>query len=179
MARVNHSEHQSFRQLTWVWAIVIPVAFLSSVSIFYGFYQQIVLGKPWGNQPMSDTGLIIAVIGISALEILIIWMVASLTLTIEVTSEEFRYKFFAYFTRWSVLTTNQIASYSLEKWSFWKGRGLGYHQDIFSKTVRIIIKPSYILRIATQDGRTIIMSIENREAMERAMQKLMSKNENY
>lgn len=179
MTRVNYSEQQSFREVFWIWLILIPVAFLSSLGILFGFYQQIILGEPWGNEPMSDSGLIIALLVVIVAQVLVIWVVASMRLSIEITGEEFRYKFFAFFTHWNAITRHQIAGYSLEKYAFWKGRGLGYHQDLFSKTVRMIIKPDYILTLKTNDSRTIMMSTKNKEEIERAMQKLMSNSENF
>jgi hypothetical protein len=179
MTRVNYSEQQSFGQVLWIWCILIPVAFLSSLSILYGFYQQIIQGKPWGNEPMSDGGLITALLVIIVTQVLVIWVVASLKLSIEITGEEFRYKFFAYFTDWNTLRSHQITNYSIEKWTFWKSRGLGYSKDLFNKTVRMIIKPNYILIVKTKDGRTIMMSIENKDEIERAMHKLISKSENF
>jgi hypothetical protein len=178
MKRITYSEQQSFRQVLWIWCIIIPIAFLSSLSILYGFYQQIILGEAWGNEPMSNGGLITALVVVIVAQVLLIWVVASLKLIIEITPEEFRYKFFAYFTAWNVLTPGQIAEYSIEKYTFWKGRGLGYRKDIFRKTVRMIIKPDYILTLKTKDGRTIMMSTENKGEIERAMHKLLSKSEN-
>jgi hypothetical protein len=179
MTRLNYSEQQSFRQVLWIWCIIIPISFLSSLSILYGFYQQIIQGEPWGNEPMSDGGLITALLVVILAQVLVIWVVASLQLSIEISGEEFRYKFFAYFTDWNSLSSHQIANYSIEKWTFWKGRGFGYHKDIFHKTVRMIIKPDYILTLKTKDGKTIMISTENKEEIERAMHKLMSKSENF
>lgn len=179
MTRIHYSEQQSFRQVLWIWLIIIPVAFLSSFSILYGFYQQIILGEPWGNEPMSDGGLITALLVVIIAQVLVIWIVSSMTLHIEITSEEFRYKFFSYFTEWIVFIPHQISDYSLEKYTFWKGRGLGYRKDIFKKTVRMIIRPDYILTLKMKDGRTIMLSTGNKDEIERAMHKLMSKSENF
>ena len=57
----NHSiffeEEQRFRQ-TWLWVIllisIVPVVIL----MIYGTYQQLALGQPFGNHPVSDTTLI-------------------------------------------------------------------------------------------------------------------------
>jgi hypothetical protein len=178
MTRINYSEQQSLKQVVWIWCIVIPIALFSSSSIVYGFYQQIIQDEPWGNEPMSDGGLITALL-IVIIQVLIIWVVSSMRLRIEITGEEFRYKFFAYFTSLNSLTPHQIVDYSLEKYTFWKGSGLGYRKDIFTKTVRMIIKPDYILTLKTKDGRTIMMSTENKEELKRAMRKFMSKSENF
>lgn len=179
MTHIIYSEQQSFRQVLWIWCIILPVAFLSSLSILYGFYQQIILGEPWGNEPMSDGGLITALLVVIIAQVLVIWVVASLKLSIEITGNEFRYKFFAYFTDWNTLRPHQIAGYSIERWTFWKGRGLGFRKNIFSKTVRMIINPEYILTVKTNDGKTIMMSTVNKEEMDRAMHKLLSKSENF
>jgi hypothetical protein len=178
MSRVNYSEEQSFRQVVWIWLIVIPVALLSLAGVLYGFYQQIILGQPWGDEPMNNPGLIIALLVVIVSQAIIIWVVASLQLKIEITNHEFRYKFFAYFTQWNAFTRDQLASYTIEKYTFWKGRGLGYRKDLFTKTVRMIITPSFILSLKTTDGRTIMMSTQNKEEVERAIQKFMSKSEN-
>ena len=179
MNRVIYSEHQRFRQVLWIWLIIIPVAFFTSLSIFYGFYQQVILGKPWGNEPMNDGGLTAMLLITIVVQALAIWIVASLQVRIEITQDELRYKLFAYFTNWTVLTRDQIKSYSVGKYTVWKGRGLGYKKDLFSKTARMIIKPGNILTLETTEGKTIMMSIENKEELERAMQKLISKSENF
>jgi hypothetical protein len=49
MSRIQYTEQQSFRQVLWIWLIIIPIAFLSSLGILFGFYQQLILGEPWGN----------------------------------------------------------------------------------------------------------------------------------
>jgi|GEM_PF-1456826 hypothetical protein len=179
MSRIQYTEQQSFRQVLWIWLIIIPIAFLSSLGILFGFYQQLILGEPWGNEPMSDGGMITVMLVVSIVQVLVIWFVSSISVSIEITGEEFRYKFFARFTDWNVLTPPQITGYSLEKYSFWKARGLGYRKDIFRKTVSMIIKPDHILSVKINDGRTIMISTENKEELERAMQKLMSKSENF
>ena len=53
-------EVQRFRQ-KWLWPFLAAVP-LSLIGIFgYGMIQQLVLGRPWGDRPLSDTAL--AVIG--------------------------------------------------------------------------------------------------------------------
>ena len=179
MAKIVFSERQSFRQIVWIWVIIIPVAFLSVLGISLGFYQQIIQGEPWGNEPMSDGGLIAMLLVAVIAQALAIWIVSSLELKIEITREEFRYRFFAYFTGWNTLTRDQISAYSVEKYSFWKGKGIGYRKNIITKSVRMIIRPASILTLRTKEGKTLMLSTENKEDLERAMHKLMSKSENF
>ena len=179
MNKVIFSERQSFRQIKWLWWIIIPVAFFSTLSILYGFYQQVILGEPWGKESVSNEAVITMLLLVIFAQVLVIWIVSSIELKIEITGNEFRYKFFAHFNSWKVLTPHQITDYSFEKYTFWKGRGLGYRKDLFKKTVRMIIKPDYILSVRTNDGGTIMISTEKKDELSRALQKLMSKSENF
>lgn len=178
MSRVIFTEHQSFRQVMWIWLIVIPVSFISVISVLYGFYHQVIGGEPWGNQPMSDGGLTVALISIVVVNTGVIWLLASVQLDVEITKDEFRYKYFR-FKNWNVLTRGQIRNYSVDKFTIWKGRGLGFHVNLMSKTERMIIKPSALLTLTVSGRRTIIQGTEKREELERAMQKLMSPGENF
>ena len=55
---VRFREVQRFRQ-AWLWAVAICVSLLSVGLFGYGMFQQLVHGKPWGDNPMSDTALLI------------------------------------------------------------------------------------------------------------------------
>ncbi len=47
---VTFREVQYMRQVLWVMLLVLGIAAL----MWWGFYQQIVLGKPWGSNPGPD-----------------------------------------------------------------------------------------------------------------------------
>lgn len=50
-------EQQRFRQW-WLWLIILAI----DAVLIYGFVQQLIFGKPFGEQPMSDAGLALAVV---------------------------------------------------------------------------------------------------------------------
>ena len=52
-----YEERQKFRQ-RWLWALVIPTSALPIALMAHGLHQQLVLGKPFGNNPVSDDRLI-------------------------------------------------------------------------------------------------------------------------
>lgn len=54
--RTFFEEEQFFRQ-TWIWVALIPISLLGLVIFALAFYQQLYLGKPFGNNPTSDRGL--------------------------------------------------------------------------------------------------------------------------
>lgn len=51
-------EEQSFRQ-TWLWFAVIPSSLFVLLIFAVLLYQQLYLGKPVGNNPVSDRGLLV------------------------------------------------------------------------------------------------------------------------
>ena len=51
---VLFKEKQRFRQW-WFWIFIIPLGALP----LFGIYNQLILGEPWGDNPMSDFGLIV------------------------------------------------------------------------------------------------------------------------
>lgn len=177
MSRIVFSEQQSFRQTAWIWIIILPVALGSSLLMVYGFYQQVILGDPWGNKPMSDAALTAVTAGVVLTEGLVIAFVSSMQVSVEVTSQEFRYRFFS-FTGWNTLSRREIESYTISNYSFLDARGWGYRKDRRTKTVCMIITSDYVLTLKLTDGRTIMMSTCNKEEMERAMRRLMSDSEN-
>jgi hypothetical protein len=61
-------ESQHFRQ-RWIWVLLIAVM-LPVLGLFgYGLYQQVVLGRPFGDEPLSNAALI-AIIAANVLVLL-------------------------------------------------------------------------------------------------------------
>lgn len=78
-------EEQRFRQ-PWLWALMGIVALLAVGVFSYGIFQQVILGKPWGDNPMSDTGLITLAIIVWIVDGAILWLLFSMTLKVGVDS---------------------------------------------------------------------------------------------
>jgi hypothetical protein len=64
------------------------------VAIFLiGVVQQLVLGRPWGNNPMSDTGLVVTPLLVTALCAGILILYGTMKLVVEVRQETVHVKF--------------------------------------------------------------------------------------
>ncbi len=68
----------------WIWIILIGTTLIP----VYGIFQQIFLGKPFGNNPMSDVGLIIFLVAMIALD-LFCW---SITLRTRIDRESIKFE---------------------------------------------------------------------------------------
>jgi hypothetical protein len=85
-ADLLYREVQHFRQV-WLWFIVLGLAGLS----VYGVVEQLILGRPFGNNPAPD--VLVLVFGIVfGLGLPIVFYRANLTT--EVTREAIHYRFF-------------------------------------------------------------------------------------
>jgi hypothetical protein len=86
MSRVVFREVQKFRQ-PWVWVLVLGVLGPLVVLFGSGLVQQLGSGRPWGNRPMSDGGLIIASLITFAIAVAVVWLMLALTLVVEVRDD--------------------------------------------------------------------------------------------
>ncbi len=64
--RYYFEEEQRFRQ-PWIWAIVLLSVVGLLVVFGYGLIQQLILKEPFGDNPASDTGLIMAAVTVFVL----------------------------------------------------------------------------------------------------------------
>jgi hypothetical protein len=88
----------------WLWAVVlIPCALVG-----YGAVQQLVFGKPWGDRAMSDAGLVMLVLFLTAV---IIWLYKTQLVT-EVRGEGVQVQF-KWFWRPRLIPLSTIHSYEV------------------------------------------------------------------
>ncbi|MBX2871761.1 MAG: hypothetical protein KTR30_06670 [Saprospiraceae bacterium] len=98
-------EVQRFTQW-WLWALLIGITLIP----IYGVLRQIVFGQTFGDNPMSDTGLLIFLLGMLAFDYGF-WM---LRLVTEIDSRTISINFFPLAKReihWSEVKTYQIVDY--------------------------------------------------------------------
>jgi hypothetical protein len=103
--RIEFHEQQKFTQ-PWLWLIVVGVASLA----LYGAYQQIVLGLPFGNQPMSTPALLVfclSMLGAVAL-------FGTMQLTTDIDDDVIRMTFVPFVKRhfsWSEIKRIEVVNY--------------------------------------------------------------------
>ncbi|MDA3953434.1 MAG: DUF6141 family protein [Bacteroidales bacterium] len=97
--KLHFSEKQSFRN---VW-ILVGFILINGLTV-YGLYQQVLLGKPWGNNPMSNSGLIITEVLVFAFS-LWYW---NIKLVVKVLDEGIYIKFLMMQFKYKLIEFNQI-----------------------------------------------------------------------
>jgi hypothetical protein len=138
---VRFREVQHIRQL-WPWIVVLVIVGL----VVWAAVQQFAVGKPFGNQPMSDTGLIIVsvVFGIGLPVFLY-----SVTLTTEVTDDGLYYRFFPLNLSFNRLGPDDIRSFEVRTygalreyggWGIRRGAGGRIYSTGGNRGVEVVLR---------------------------------------
>ncbi len=98
-------EQQRFTQW-WLWLLLLGVSVLPII----GIYQQLILGKTFGNKPMSDTGLIIFAI----FTFLLLGLFYVMRLDTKINREHIYFKFYPFLEKkiaWEEIQSAEIVDY--------------------------------------------------------------------
>jgi hypothetical protein len=89
---VLFSEVQRFNQL-WIWAIIVPISVGPPILFGYGLYRQLIGGDPWGDNPLSDLGLVIAFLFCLAFGLVLLLLFIKMRLLVAVRPGELWLRF--------------------------------------------------------------------------------------
>ena len=129
-------EEQKFRQ-KWLLFLIIPIFIILLFILIYSLYQQLYLKEPFGNNPMSDKGLIVFSFFIFVLLIGLIWLLIKMKLNVLVKDKYLYIRFYPFIKR--EIQVDDIESYKaiiynpLKEYGGWgirvsiKGRGMAYN----------------------------------------------------
>ncbi len=98
MTETVFREVQRFRQW-WLWLLLLPGALAITGIMAYGMVVQLALGRPWGDEPMSDVGLAIVGSLSIALVLLVVLGLYSMKLVTEVRGDGLYIVFFPLYRR--------------------------------------------------------------------------------
>ena len=105
---LEFKEVQKFSQW-WIWVLIIGLGILP----IYGIYQQLYLGEPFGDKPMSDMGLVLFAVLMSALIVLFL----SVQLKTEITKYEIYFVFFPFLKKrikWIDIKQAKVVRYTTD-----------------------------------------------------------------
>jgi len=166
-------EEQSFRQ-TWILIPVVMGFLTASLLLGFGLYQQLYLGKPWGDQPMSDTGLIITTIVTMLALILVILLLLNLTLITEVRNDGFYYRFPILINRQKMIGKEDIMNFEVGKYNPIREFG-GWGIRIRLRRARAYnVKGSLGVRFYLRNGKIVLFGTQQPEELKRALDKMIN-----
>jgi hypothetical protein len=175
MARPYFEETQAFRENRWVWILALIASLVTLLPMVDAIYWQLLKGRPWGNQPLSDGGLL-ALFGF----ILVTWGIAmatvfSVRLDLLIDDQAVYYRFVPFKRKWQTVTREEIAHYSIEKkFSLLKSGGFGYHRNRLTRTWSMRIRGNNHLSLALKNERKLLLGTQNPDGLALAMKRLMN-----
>ena len=160
-------EEQRFRQ-PWLWAIM-AVAVLPQIFLFgYGMVQQLVLGRPWGDRPMSDTALLLTGTATILLSLGLLALFLGMRLVTEVRGDGLRVRFFPFHLREIVFRPGEIRAWEAEEyrplldyggWGIRYGRGGKAYNVSGNRGVRLEFTDGQRLLIGSQRADELASAI--------------------
>lgn len=175
MSRRYFEETQLFRQNLWLWYIFAAFSMLLMIPLLYGMYQQLIVGEPWGDKPLSDNGLAMLFLFSLASWLMVMWILYSIRLEVYIDNEGIHYSFFPNSPAWKVITKNQIVSYEVrKKRKLFEMGGIGYHRNRFKRTRSMTIRGSKHIRLILAGNNKILIGTQKPEEFDRALRRLLS-----
>ena len=156
-------EEQRFTQW-WLWVILISVGILPIV----GVYKQVLLGEPFGNNPMSNTGLIIFMVCM----LLFVGLFRLMKLKTVINKNGIEISFFPFLKRafkWEEVTSYEIVNYGfVGGWGIRLGTTYGTVYNV---------KGNKGLALQLKNGKKYLIGTQKEHELKRLIDKMPFKNE--
>jgi hypothetical protein len=152
-------EKQRFTQW-WIWAIILLI---NGIFIF-GFFYQIILGNPLGDNPMSDTWLIISLI----ISLIFSGFFLSMNLQTIIKKDGIYVKFFPFHLsykkyKWEEIKQASVRKYSpLSEFGGWGVRGV-------SDNKALSVSGKLGLQLEFENGKKLLIGTQKEEELIKAL----------
>lgn len=173
MEKLIYREEQSFKQSFVPW-LMLPAILVTLILFIVGLYQQVYLSKPFGNNPMTNNGMIWS--GILSLVLLgaIFIFILSGTLVTEIWTDGIRYKFPPLLPKMKQIPLSDIVSAEVTKYNpIGEFGGWGWRKRMLKRKTAYNISGSIGVRVLKKDGSLILFGTIHKEEMQRAVGKMM------
>jgi len=177
MEKQFFTEEQKFKQ-TKVWMFMFPVWSVVNVIFGIGLYNQLGLGQPWGDEPMSDSELILVTIIINLIIIGTATLMLKTKMIVEIRESGLFYKYPPFINKERKIRREEIERFEVRQykpireyggWGFrqrsrrFRNAGLAYN-----------VSGNIGLQLYLKNGKKILFGTERKEAIDSAMKKMMT-----
>ena len=167
MSKIYFQEEQRFNQW-WIWIII---AACCGIWIWQ-FVQQIVMGRPFGDNPMSDLGVYLS--GIFPVLVLLLFRVLKLETVID--EEGVKCRFRPFHRKFKTFRREDIARYEVRKYNpimEYGGWGIRYGRKGRAYNVR----GNMGLDLTLKPNKSFLIGTQTPDSIRYAMEKLMRERE--
>ncbi len=181
--KIFFNEEQRLSDSPAKWIFVVVYVLVMGI-LGYGMIKQLVLGKPWGNHPMSNAGLLLTFSVVVLFLDGIVFLQTRTKLIVYIDNEGIHYRFPVFVRKKRLIKKDQIAGYDvrefhlLKEYGGWRLRKSAIYRMV-DKGITYKIRGNMGLKLYLTDGRRLLLGTQRPEALKRAMKKLIGENERY
>jgi len=169
MSKIYYKEEQKFTQL-WIWLLILV---LSGIWIWQ-LVQQVFMGKPFGNNPTSDPGVIFT----GLFPVLTIILFRLLTLETIINDEGVHYRFKPFQRKSKVIKASDIVRFEVKKYSPLKdygGWGIRFGSSKNGRAYNVSGNQGVLFDL--KNGKRFMLGTQNPVSIKYTLEKLMKQSE--
>ena len=176
MEKVLFSEEQRYNQW-WLWLIMLLALSAVLVPFLYGIYSQEVLDKPFGDNPMSTSGLIVTGSFSVLIMIVAIFILLKLRLKTKITTEALWFSYPPIINKWKKIVPEEIERYQIRTYA--TSREFGGHGMKRRRKygMSYTVSGNVGLQLYFKNSKKLLIGTQKKQAIEYAMEKLLNKEE--
>lgn len=166
-------EQQRFDQW-WLWVLLGTTDLIILYIFGHGYYEQLLLGNPWGDKPMSDTGLIL--VSLFAFTVLTMVNVLIFTTSLETRIDKryIQYRYFPYVRRWKKVDRADLEKAYVRKYSpIGEFGGWGYRALLRGSNKALNIKGNMGLQLVFKDGKRLLLGTQKPGQLKEVLEKFI------
>lgn len=145
--------------------VIVPAAALLALLIS-GIYLQLIEGKPFGNHPLSNTGLVV----VTLLVMLVLGFVAALIaftrLETTITRETIAVRYRPFITKWRRITWEEVAQAGVTRYNPLGDYG-GWGISTSRRGKAFTIRGNYGLRLTMKVGKPLMIGTQKPDELAR------------
>lgn len=171
-----YHERQRFRQL-WLWILLLFVA-VTTIGIFgFGINRQLIEGRSFGNNPMSNTGLIVTTALMVLLNMALFGLFIFGNLTTTIDRKGISYRFFPFQRKFRHIDLRDIEQWEVVKYSPIKEYG-GWGIRYGRMDTAYNVSGNMGLRVTLRNRKRLLFGTRKPVALRDFMERLMQQYHN-
>ncbi len=160
----------------WIW-LIVGSAVLTAGVFAYGVIVQLALGRPWGTNPMSDTGLIVTAILVFLFDVGLVALFMTAHLRTEVRADGLYIRYFPFhlsFHRLPLEDVTEVEAVTYRPLADYGGWGIRYSLGLRGRTKGKAYNPTGNrgVRITYVNERHILLGSQKPDELAAAIESL-------
>ena len=167
-------EQQRFNQW-WIWGLLGMTNLIILLNFGHAYYEQLLLGNPWGDKPMPGTGLILSSLFAFTVLIVVNALIFGTSLETKIDKNHIQYRFFPYVRRWKKVDRTDLKEAYVRKYSpISEFGGWGYRALLRDSNKALNIKGNMGLQLVFKNGKRLLLGTQKPDQLKEVMKKFMN-----